>query len=547
MTELAAAVAEELASGGVRQAFGVVGGGNILAVARLTACGVRYVAARHEGGAMAMADAYHRATGDVAICTTSHGAGLTNTATGLAEAVKHGSAVLLLCGDGPVAGLRPSDVDQAAFAASLGAEMLRVTTVDTARTTAADALRLARSGVGPVVLCLPSDLLTAPVPAGPALPVEQEVLERPEKLSVDLDPVLDLLAAARRPLLLAGLGAWRSGAGKAMADLAERTGALLTTTVMANGLFAGNRWSLGVCGGFASPAAAELIGEADLVLAFGAGLDVFTLHGGRLIDPAAAVVRVDIAPRAAVPRIDLDLAADASAVASALLDGVNARGSAASAWREEAETRLARVAWAHQPHVDAGTEDRIDPRTLTAELADLLPAERTVVLDGGHFIGWPSMYWPVPDPAAMLFMGGAFQSIGLGFAGAVGAAAGRADRLTVVAVGDGGALMGLPELETLVRTGLPALVVVYDDASYGFEVHMYHPRGADLSTAAFADTDFAGLARSFGAEAATVRGVADLDVVRAWLAAGRRGTLVLDCKIVRNVVAPFLADLIAGH
>jgi thiamine pyrophosphate-dependent acetolactate synthase large subunit-like protein len=226
---------------------------------------------------------------------------------------------------------------------------------------------------------------------------------------------------------------------------------------------------------------------------------------------------------------------------------VDARALPVSSWRAEVEHRLAHVGWAHQRHTDASTADRIDPRTLTSALAGLLPAERTVVYDGGHFIGWPSMYWPVPDPAAMVFMGGAFQAIGLGFAGAVGAAAGRADRLTVVALGDGGSLMGLPELETLIRAGVPALVVIYDDAAYGFEVHMYRPQGADPATASFGDTDFAGLASALGAEAATVRHTGDLDVVRTWLGRGAPGTLVLDCKVVADVVAPYLADLLAGH
>lgn len=546
MAHLSTVVAHELADAGIRQAFGVVGGGNILAVAGLTGRGVRYLAARHEGGAVSMADAYHRVTGDVAICTTSHGAGLANTATGLAEAAKHGSSLLLLCGDAPLAGRRVADIDQIAFAETLGARVLRVGSAQDARATTAAAIRLAREGTAPVVLGLPNDLLTVPVPdldgpvgLGPSARFAEPV-------GAALDPVLARLASARRPVLLAGLGAWRSGAGKLLTELADRVGALVATTAMANGLFAESRWSLGICGGFASPVAAGLLAEADLVIAFGASLDAFTLHGGRLLDPAATLVRVDVAPRP-VGRVDIEVTADASAAVAALLDGVDALGLAPSTWRAEVVDRLAGVGWADQPYVEGGTVDRIDPRTLSLALAQALPAERTLVLDGGHFIAWPAMYWPVPDPAAMVFMGGAFQAIGLGFAGAVGAATGRADRLTVVALGDGGALMGLPELETLVRAGLSALVVIYDDASYGFETHLYRPRGADVSTTDFADTDFACLARAFGAQAATVRTRQDVDVVRGWCARGCPGTLVLDCKVAREVVAPFLTDLIGGQ
>ncbi len=162
---------------------------------------------------------------------------------------------------------------------------------------------------------------------------------------------------------------------------------------------------------------------------------------------------------------------------------------------------------------------------MSLALAGLLPAERTLVMDGGHFVGWPAMYWPAADPSALVFTGAAFQTIGLGFAGAVGAAVGRTDRTTVVALGDGGALMGLPELETLIRVSRSALVVIFNDAAYGAEVHMYRPLVTDTSPATFGDTDFAAVARSFGARAATVRTVADLAGLRAWREAGCHGTL----------------------
>jgi acetolactate synthase I/II/III large subunit len=548
MAKLATAVGQALAEAGVRAAFGVVGNGNFLAVDGLTAGGARYVAARHEGGAVAMADAYYRATGHVAVCTTTYGPGLTNTATGLAEAVKHRSGVLLLTGDQPSSGPRRIDIDQAALTAALGARTVRVTDPVTARGTAGYALELARRGPRPVVLSLPADLLSAGVPdqdgrpgraAGTHLPYSAPP---PAPTARQLDAALEALAGARRPLLLAGLGAYRSGAARPIAALADRLGALLTTTVMAVGLYRDNPWSLGICGGFASPRAARLMREADVVVAFGASLSDFALHGGMLLDPGATLVQVDLAAPT-VSRVDLCITGDAARVAGVLLDCVRARGSAASGWRDEAAAEIGLTSWEHEPYDDASTASRIDPRSLSLALAGLLPPERTLVMDGGHFVGWPAMYWPAADPAALVFTGAAFQTIGLGFAGAVGAAIGRPDRTTVVALGDGGALMGLPELETLVRVAHSALVVIFDDAAYGAEVHMYRPLGTDTSPATFGDTDFAAVARSFGAAAATVRNVAGLAGLRAWCDAGRPGTYLLDCKVVPHVVAKYLSEL----
>ncbi|MGR6975160.1 thiamine pyrophosphate-binding protein [Streptomyces cynarae] len=548
MTTFAQAVGQTLAASGIRHAFGVVGGGNILATAALTAAGVRYTAARHEGGAMAMADAYFRATGDVAICTTTHGPGIANTVTALADAAKNRSGVVLLCGDAPVSGPRPHDIDQSALMAAVDVRVVRLTDTETARADTAEAVRIARESRCPVALFMPGDLADRPLPDAPNALAPSTAGTPPAVDDQTLEPVLAVLAGARRPLLLAGLGAWHSGAGKILRELGDRLGALFTTTVMAGGMFDDSPWSLGVCGGFAAPSAAALMGEADVVIVFGASLDTFTLHGGRILDPSATVVQIDLAEHKRAQRADLVVRGDAHAVAVRLLDAVAKRALPVPDWRPRcaAEVARARAGWAGLVHEDASTADRIDPRTLTRSLAALLPEERTVVLDGGHFVAWPAMYWPVPDPAGFVFTGAAFQSIGLGLAGAVGAAVGRPDRLTVAAAGDGGALMGLPELDTLVRSGRPALVVVYDDAAYGFEEHMYAPQGADPATMSFADTDFAAVARGLGAAAVTVRRLEDLGAVRAWREAGCPGTLVLDCKVVPGVVAPFLADLLAG-
>jgi acetolactate synthase-1/2/3 large subunit len=545
VTKLVAAVTRTLADCGVMDAFGVVGNGNLLAVARLVADGIRYVQARHEGGAMAMADAYYRVTGEVAICTTTYGPGLTNTATALAEAAKYRSGVLVLCGDGPVGRTRAIDIGQAEFARALGARTVRLDDPATARADAAEALRLARADSGPVVLSLPSDLLQAEVPDGAAMGAAVQDNRVPSS-EAEMEAVLDALSRARRPLLLAGLGAWRSGAAKPIMALADRLGALLVTTVMANGLFNGSPWQLGIVGGFATPSAAKIISEADTVVVFGASLNDFTLYGGRVLHPEAVLIQVDAARAPTIDRVDLCVTGDAFAMACSMLDGVNARDLPAAQWRAEVADEIRQVGWEHQPYDDMSTPDRIDPRTLSVNLARLMPEARTVVTDGGHFVAWPAMYWPVPDPSAYVFTGVAFQSIGLGFAGATGAAVGRADRTIVIALGDGGALMGLADLETLVRVAKSALVVIYDDAAYGSEVHMYGPLGIDVSAAQFSDTDFAGLARAFGATAVTVRGVDDLVAVSRWREQGSRGTLVLDCKVVPHVTARYV-DGMAGR
>ena len=128
-------------------------------------------------------------------------------------------------------------------------------------------------------------------------------------------------------------------------------------------------------------------------------------------------------------------------------------------------------------------------------------------------MGYPSMFLDVPDEAGFCFTQ-AFQSIGLGLATAIGAAVARPDRLPVAALGDGGALMSAPSWRPPSGSGYPMVVVVYDDAAYGAEVHHFGPDGHPLDTVTFPETDIAAIARGFGCDGVTVRTADDLAPVR---------------------------------
>jgi thiamine pyrophosphate-dependent acetolactate synthase large subunit-like protein len=205
-----------------------------------------------------------------------------------------------------------------------------------------------------------------------------------------------------------------------------------------------------------------------------------------------------------------------------------------------------RVRWRDVPFRPLGGADRIDPRALTVALDDLLPAERVVAVDSGNFMGYPSAFLDVPDEFGFCFTQ-AFQSVGLGLSSAIGAALARPDRLPVAALGDGGALMGASELETVVRLGLPMVVVVYNDDGYGAEVHHFGPEGLPLDTVRFPDTDLAAIARGYGFEALTARRVEDLAPVAGWVAGPRSAPLLIDAKVAADEPAWWLEEAFRGH
>jgi acetolactate synthase I/II/III large subunit len=550
------AVAATLAELGADTVFGVVGSGNFKVTNALIARGARYVAARHECGAAVMADAWARMAGRPGILSVHQGPGLTNALTGITEAAKSRTPLVVLAADVADAAVRSNfRIDVARLAASVGAAAFRLHSPGFAIDETVRAYRTAVTQRRTVVLAMPLDVQagacswpgTAPVWPASAVPSPSPA---------DVAALAEALARARRPVFIAGRGARVARARAALEQLADRCGALLATSAAAKGLFRGSPWDLDVSGGFASPLAAELISGADLVAGWGCSLNMWTLRHGRLIGPDATVVQVDD-DRAAIGAhrpVQLGVTGDAGLTARAAADALegwtDGQGGAGGdlGYRSEAlrERIASQIRWRDVPYADEGDDARIDPRTLTIALDDLLPAERIVAVDSGNFMGYPSMYLSVPDADGFCFTQ-AYQSIGLGLASAIGSAIARPGRLTVAALGDGGALMGISELETVVRLGLPMVIVVYDDAAYGAEVHHFGPDGDPLDTVRFPQADIAAIGRGFGCAGVTVHQPGDLGPVREWLDGPRDRPLLIDAKITSERGSWWLEEAFRGH
>ena len=512
-----------LAGAGADHVFGLVGSGNFHVTNALIACGARFVPAAHEGGAATMADAFARVSGRRCVLSVHQGPGVTNALTGITEAAKSRTPIVVLAPEAPNARSN-FYLDLAALADAVGASYVRVRDVeDVARALALD---------GTVVLGLPLD--AQGLPAEP-IPIDEVSNGQSD---VDVEELVEALERAERPVFIAGRGAVR--ARDELIALADRCGALLATSAAAKGLFEGDPRNLDVSGGFASPRTAELVRAADLVVAWGSTLNMWTTRHGRLIGPHATVIQVDRDPEAlGVNRaIDVgvvgDVAAVATAAAAIILGG-----------RPPAQTGGS-TRWRDVSYVEEGVPGTIDPRTLSIALDDLLPRERTLAVDSGNFMGYPSMFMSVPDVHGFVFTQ-AFQSVGLGLASAVGAALARPDRLTVAALGDGGFQMSVAELTTVVRLGIPMVVVVYNDAAFGAEVHHFGPDGYPLETVTFPDSDLAAVARGFGCDAVTVRALADLEPVRKWLDSSRERALVIDAKVGGDRGSWWLEEAFRGH
>jgi thiamine pyrophosphate-dependent acetolactate synthase large subunit-like protein len=543
---VAEVLAADLAAYGARRCFGLLGTANFKITHALVANGVELISARHEGNAASMADAYAKATQELTLCSVHSGPGLTNALTGIAEAAKSRTPLLVLAGDVPTGAVKNNFYfEQAEMARSVGAAAERIHTPATAREDALRAVVKALRDRQTVVLSLPTDVQDAPFP-GKLSPLS--LPPRPGPLHPDpasVGALADALAKAQRPLILAGRGAVISNAETALAALAERTGALLATSVCGHGLFGGDPWSVGISGGFSSPAAHELIVESDLILAFGASLTHWTTKRGKLIAPGAVVVQVDVeaAKLGYQMPVHLSVHADARAAAEAILAELDARRIASCTGRRTAETRgrIDEGSNHASSYQDTSSARCIDPRTLSKAVDAILPKERVVASDSGHFCGWPPRYLRVPSARASC-LSHSFQSVGLGLASAIGLAIANPGVLAVLGAGDGGFLMSVADLETAIRLKLRMCILIYNDGSYAAEVHLYRRRGLSTDIVQFPDTDFAAMARGFGAHGVTVRTLDDLEPVRAWVAEGAPGVLIIDAKTDPDLEADWHAE-----
>jgi thiamine pyrophosphate-dependent acetolactate synthase large subunit-like protein len=472
----------------------------------------------------------------------TRGPGLTNALTALHTVVRARRRVLLITGDVSTdRSLWAEDnkyLDAAAVAASVGLEFFPVDDADGAVPSFRAAAAAAAAG-RPALLSVAYDVLNGPggsvQPPRPELAAAPDVLQQPAA-AAEIERIADLLTAAERPLILVGRGAASADLKPLIEELAERTGALLGTTLLAKDFFRGHRFALGVVGGFASDPAAELLGTVDCVLVLGASLTQFTT-GHRTLFEDATVVHVDrdTARIGATFRADLGVVADAGAAVRALLEMVPAAGSAKPFHGDETLAALRGPLFLGE---DDSRPGALDPRTVATTLDELLPEQRTLVIDAGRFMTSPSRFIRVPGPGHFRLTADA-GSIGVGLGPALGAAVARPDSQTVLFIGDGGLALSIADIETAARHRIPLIVVAMNDHGFGAERIHLAADGLPEDCAHIEDMDFAAVARAMGVEAETVRTVDELRAQAPRLV-GRTTPLLLDCKIRDDFTTPRL-------
>ena len=529
------AIAEDIKALGVDTVFGLMSDDTAVFCTALDGLGIAFHGARHENNAIAMAEGYAFATGRLGVAIVGRGPA---TANGLHAAVagsRMGSKLLIIYGEQaqPTGEVNPTGPDYKSFNATgvLQAAGLRTfvaTSGTAARTAFADAVAAAEQGTTAALL-LPTN-------------VQHTEIEAPAAMRRAV-PAPRTPAAPRAQAIVAGRGAHLAGAKEAIEALAERSGALLITTAKGKDMFRGHPFNLGILGSFSHSMARRMVDQADCAVVFGAGLNFLTMSFGASLPPVP-LIQVD-SSRANIGRYshaDVAVVGDAKLAAEAILAALPSGENAEQPFRSEEVRGMLAAFDIDMDFQPANTPRTVDMQSLGAALNKLLPEQKNIVYDAGNFLGILP-YLSVPGPGHFK-MTSEFASIGLGFGTALGVAKGRPDIPTVLVIGDGGLLMTMGELETVVREDIPLVIILMNDCAYGAELHFLRMRSLPDAKSAFPDVDFAPVAAAFGFEARTIRTLEDLQAA-APLLRSPQGPVFMDCKLNADVAAPFMSEFYA--
>jgi acetolactate synthase-1/2/3 large subunit len=487
---------ECLKAQGVRCVFGMPGTQNIQIYDSLLRCGagaIDHYLVRHEYGASIMADGYARAGGDVGVALTVPGPGASNASTGLLQAFTDCVPVLLLTGQHDTAHFSRDPaklfhgLDQMSFFEPLTrfcGSARSVADIPRLVEQAFQVLRAPRPG--PAMLEFAQDVITADATGHDVPPrVDGQTAAAPDEAL--LEQAAEAIGAARRPLLLAGNGVITGGARQALRDLAEKLQAPVVATRRGKGALPEDH-PLALCnvGGYLGQQALD---AADCTIAVGCRFTSIDTNSWSRELPRP-LIQLDPEPGEIGREYECDtgVAGDLNASLQSLTDRVAAT---AGNWSGRLEAWRAR--FAEQP-----------PLPLLPDIRQALPDDGILSVDV-HGIGYSVFSeYPINDPETFIYpcIG---VSLGHAFPAALGARLARPDRTVVCFSGDGGFLMGSPELATAMRYGIDVTVVVVNDAALtaikGSQERDCEGRTIDTE---LTNPDFVAFARSYGAHAERV-------------------------------------------
>ncbi|HKA44534.1 MAG TPA: thiamine pyrophosphate-binding protein [Burkholderiales bacterium] len=521
---------------GTKATFGMMGDGNMYWIYALDRLGVKIHEVRHEGAGLGMADGYARTTHTPGVATATCGPGVTQLATALVTASRAGSPLVAFCGEAPSTDEEYAQyLDQPRFAAACESGYVQLLSPDLADEAVRKAFYLAKLENRPVMLSCPMDIQQKNFPDDdepyqPSSEFYTRGAVHPDAKA--LERAADIVASAKKPVIIVGRGAQWAGAGQAVLKLGDRIGALIMTTLLTKTYLNDSEYHGGISGVYGSRTAMHLCHEADCVIGVGASLNRHTLENGYMY-PNAKYVHIDMKPHlmmGGAKFADAYVQTDAKIGVEELEKLLAARGVKGTGYRTpDVKAKLVNHnADRTEFQIEPGT---VDPREACIVMDQIVPPEIGLLSGSGMTSAFASML--MTRRRGLVQGGHFFGCIGQMLPAAMGAVV-ATGKPAMLLDGDASVMMHLAEFETAVRYDMPLLVVVMNNEALGAEyykldAHKMETRGSQITT-----PDLGKVAQSFGGRGKKATTIDELTAgVKEFVA--KPGPMMIDLRISKSV------------
>ncbi len=475
------ALMKALENEGVDILFGLPGGAILPVYDPLIDSSIRHVLVRHEQGAGHMAEGFAHATGRPGVAMVTSGPAATNIVTPLCDAYMDSIPMVVVTGQVPYAAIGTDafqECDTTGITMSVTKHNYLVTEAADIPQVIHDAFHIATTGrPGPVLVDIPKDIVDPNNPRSAMewyTPDSHDLPGYLPNLSGDSELIRQaakLICEAERPVLYTGGGILKSRAAEALLELAELTGIHVVTTLMNRGGFPDDHpLCLGMPGMHGNYTAVTAMQEADLLIALGARFDDRVTGKVGEFAPLAKVIHVDIdsAELGKVRRPDVAIQGDCRVVIEELVKALKEMGGNEgqpdrNAWRSRISGWQERFPLTYE---QSTSDELLKPQFVLEQLRDATPDDTIVASGVGQHQMWTSQYWKFNHPYTWVNSGG-LGTMGFAIPAAIGAKAGRPDRMVWAVDGDGCFQMTAQELVTAATEGFPIKVALINNAYLG--------------------------------------------------------------------------------
>lgn len=503
---------------------------------------IRHILVRHEQAATHAAEGYARATGKPGVVLVTSGPGATNAVTGITDALMDSIPMVVITGQVPTT-LIGTDAFQEADTVGITRHCSKhnylVKSPERLAPVLREAFYIATSGrPGPVVVDIPKNVQVASAPSVPAEPIRHRTYNPQTKPDADaIRAVVEMLAAAERPILYTGGGVINSGpeASRLLRELAEITGAPVTSTLMGLGAFPASspQW-LGMLGMHGTYEANWAMNKADLIIAVGARFDDRVTGRLDAFAPNARKVHIDI-DRSSVNknvRVDLPIIGDCGIALADMLEmwhaGHHHKADLTDWWSRIDGWRATRCLDFDEPEGVIMPQRAI--RALHEATKDRNPIITTEV--GQHQM-WAAQHFGFNDPNKWLTSGG-LGTMGYGLPAAIGAQIGFPDALVIDIAGEASIQMNIQELATASQYRLPVKIFILNNEFMGMVRQWQQLTYSSRYSESYSDAlpDFVKLAEAYGWKGIRIEGRQELEPGIAEMLA-YDGPVLVDCRVAK--------------